>query len=401
MISFENARKRCLAIKVPSRKIDLDIELALGHFLADFIYAPQPQPLCDNSAMDGYAVRFADISTPPTMLRVIEEIPAGSVPNHEVIAGTCAKIMTGAPVPRGADSVVIVENTTPLADNRVQINSMVKLGKNIRKGGEEFNQGDLLLAPQKKITPGVVGLCTSVGISQVKVYDRPKVGIIATGDEVIPLGTPLKAGQIWSSNTMSLYTAIQQANGIPIDCGIAQDSVQSIREKFHNALSAKCDIIISTGGVSVGDFDLVKTAMADMGVDIHFWKVRMKPGKPLALGTIGNVPLFGLPGNPVSCLVGFYQFVRPLIRRTLGASYVDLPKQSAVLGHDIVKKHNRDEFFRVTLGMEKQQTTARITGNQSSAWISSMAYANGLLYVPAETKFLPKGTVVMVETLPE
>ena len=349
MISFAAARQICLDIEMPTRKVELDSKRALGLFLADFIYSPIPQPLYNNSAMDGYAVKAADVQQTPVQLQVIDQIPAGSVPTHEITTGTCAKIMTGAPVPQGADAVVIIENTAPTNNEWVQINSPVVVGKNIRKAGEEFKKGDLLLAKHQRVTPGVVGLCASVGIRKIVVYAPPRVGIISTGDEVKPVGSPLQPGQIWSSNSSSLYTAIAQVHATPIDCGIAKDSIESIRNAFHKAIDAKCDIIVSTGGVSVGEFDLVKAAMADMGVDIHFWKVKMKPGKPLAVGTIGKVPLFGLPGNPVSCLVGFYQFVRPIIRRALGATYLDLPTQQALLGHDITKKHSRAEFFRVTL----------------------------------------------------
>ncbi|MEC7987227.1 MAG: gephyrin-like molybdotransferase Glp [Myxococcota bacterium] len=401
MLSFEDALARCLDISVPRRKMQMDLNGTPGRYLSENLYTPQSLPYWDNSAMDGYAICRKDISSLPCQLEIVDVIPAGKSPSKSVKKGEAARIMTGAPLPEGADTVVIQENTTGISKRIIQIESLPTLGANIRRKGEELQEGMQIASKGDQVNIGLVGLCAALGLPSLPVYQPPKVALIATGDELRlrDQQSHLHRGEIWSSNTLALQAAVQEAGGEVIDCGIARDSTASITESFRKAQSLGADLIVSTGGVSVGDYDLVKDSLSQLGASIHFWKVRMKPGKPLALGSLGPIPIFGLPGNPVSCLVSFWMFVRPILRRALGAPNIFLPTVPVKLGMDIHKKHGRTEFVRVTLS--ENRDTAFLTGNQSSAWLSSIAKANALIKLPANTHFYPKGTTLDAILIPD
>jgi molybdopterin molybdotransferase len=399
MLSFEEARERCLTVDLQRRSQMVNLDEAAGRTLFGTLKSPHPSPKWNNSAMDGYAVRWEDTRTVPASLQVVETIAAGQFPVNEIFPGCCAKIMTGAPMPKGADAVVIRENTRP-CEGGVLILQKATRGNNVRKKGEEFEAQTTLLESGTVLSPGAIGLCATMGLKSLPVHLRPVVGIVSTGDELKPVGSPLRQGEIWSSNNHALRAAVSEAGGVPVDCGIAGDSRASIRKAFTTAIAEGCDLVLSTGGVSVGDFDLVKDAMVDLGVEMDFWKVKMKPGKPLAMGRLGETALFGLPGNPVSCMVSFYLFVRPLIRRALGVKDPFLRTAQASLQEDLRKKHGRAEFYRIKATLEDGRLLASLTGNQSSAWISSLAKADALLHVPEEPTFLKAGTAVQLRLLP-
>lgn len=398
MISYEEARKKALSYILEQRIQSIPTSQALGKYLACDLCTKHPLPYWDNSAMDGYALRHDDVQT-SKKLKIIDEIPAGHQPSKDIVSGTCARIFTGAPMPRGADTVVIQENVHRL-QHHIEIHTPPSKGANVRKQGEEFTASSCIAPKGMKIHVGLVGLCYALGITEIPVYAPPRVAVISTGDELVEQDkhSELNLGQIWSSNNHTLCAAIEQAGGIAIDCGIARDTMNDTTKTFQRALSHNPDLILSTGGVSVGDHDRVQEALIDVGGTLDFWKVRLKPGKPLVLGNIQQVPFFGLPGNPVSALVSFWLFVYPLLQKSLGNDEMFLRSHNAILEEDIYKRHSRAEFVRVQLSSDRRY--ARKTGNQSSAWLSSIAYADALLHIPADHSGYQKGTSVSLLLLP-
>lgn len=413
MLTVEEALARCLEAAIPVRTEKVAITAAYGRVLAEDVAAAEPAPRWDNSAMDGFAVRAADtVGAEPSkadcdaprteplrgvVLRVLETIAAGSMPTKRLEPGTCARIMTGAPMPEGADAVVMREYTTEVGEGRVRIGQTARPGQHVRRAGEEIAPGQVVLKRGQVLTPARVGLCAAVGRTSVIVARRPRVALVSTGDEVVPPGEPLGPGQIWSSNTHALAAFVEQAGGEPIDCGIAPDTREGTREVFRRALDAEPDVLVSTGGVSVGDFDVVKEVLGDVGADMRFWKVRMKPGMPLAFGVIGGRPAFGLPGNPVSCVVNFLQFVRPLIRRALGDPRPFLPVLRARLTEAVSGRPGRAELVRVALEWTGEGLLARPTGPQGSHRITSVAEAHGFALLGAERAGAAAGDTVPVQ----
>ena len=413
MLPVDEALRRCLATAPAPEAETVDLDGALSRVLLDGVTAQAPLPPWDNSAMDGFAVRAEDVhggsggdgtdcdvsaspdSTDP-WLEVIGTIPAGGTPSTGLAPGQAVRIFTGAPVPPGADAVVMQEQTT-LVDGRVQIHRAPRRGQNIRRMGEDVAAGQLVLERGTILTARHLGLAAAVGQHELVVSRRPTVGIIATGDELVRPPEPLAPGLIYSSNTTALTGLVREAGGIPVDCGIARDTLESTREAFRRA--AACDLILSTGGVSVGDFDVVRDAMSGEGAEMAFWKVAMKPGKPLALGVIGGTPTFGLPGNPVSAQVGFLQFVRPWLRSALGDPHPYLPVVRARLATRYTKKPGRAEFVRVFLAWDETGATATPLARQGSGNQASMPNADGLLMMAADAGLLEAGEWVSVQIL--
>ena len=392
MLSIDDALARVLAAVRPVLPERVPLLQALGRVLAEPIVSPRDVPPWDNSAMDGFAVRAAD--TPGT-LKVLETIAAGAVPTQVVQPGTCSRIMTGAPMPQGADAVVMVERTA--GTDPVEIQVQAKDREHVRPKGGDIAQGQAVLEPGRVLTAADLGLISSLGFPSVMVAQRPRVAILSTGDEVVETGWPLQPGQIYSSNTITLSALVLQAGGEPIHCGIAPDEPQGLRAALQACLRA--DLVLTTGGVSVGDFDYVKDVFDDVGASLDFWKVAMKPGKPLAFGSISGVPCFGLPGNPVSCMVNFLQFVRPVIRKTLGDPRPFLPVVRARLTHRLGKKPGRAHLSRVLLGRDEQGWTATPTWTQSSGVLMSMARADGLTLLPPDAGSQDAGATVRVQVL--
>ena len=418
MLSVEEALARCLTLALPTGQEEVALEEALGRVLAEDLCAPRPQPAWDNSAMDGFAVRSSDTlgagsaeegdqcALPrPTgapvevALMVTETISAGHPGKRTVGPGQAARITTGAPMPAGADAVVMREDTRLEVPDRVWIQRAARPGDHIRRKGEELATGAPVLSKGTLLSPAGLGLCASLGRARLQVSRRPVVAILATGDEVVPPGQPPGPGQIWSSNSAALAGLVREAGGIPLDCGVAPDTLEGTRAAFQRALAADPDLILSTGGVSVGDFDVVKEAMADEGATMAFWRVAMKPGKPLAVGSIGDKPAFGLPGNPVSCVVGFLQFVRPLIRRALGDPHPFLPVIEARLGAPIQRHAGRAELLRARLSWEPEGPVATPQRSQGSGHVSSMALADALILVAPEAAHIEAGARIAVQVL--
>ena len=373
---------------------------AAGRVLAESVRATRDVPPFRNSAMDGYAVRAADVAQAdaqkPVGLRVIEVVPAGSVPRHAVTAGTAAKIMTGSVMPEGADTVVRVEDTEE-ADGVVHIRAHAGEGTNVRHPGEDVRAGDVVLEPGHFLRPADIGLLASLGSAVVRVARRPRVAILATGDELVELGQPLGPGQIVDSNAYMLAAAVEEAGGAPCLLGIVRDTPEATRRAFSEAFAT--DMVLSTGGVSMGTFDLVRQTLADLGVTERFWKIAQKPGKPLTFGMRDHVPVFGLPGNPVSSLVCFYLYVRPALRAMMGLERLHLPTVTAIADEDIKTAPGLTEFVRCMLNGEASAYRVRVTGSQSSGVLRSMSLGHGLIIAPPEVGTIARGSTVRVMLL--
>jgi molybdopterin molybdotransferase len=332
--------------------------------------------------MDGYALRALDTrdatSNVPVRLRLAGEVAAGGVYTGEVGPGETARIFTGAPIPPGADTVIQQELVT-VADGYVALSAPVALDNNVRAAGSDVRPGALLASAGTEIGPAEVALLASLGYATARVRRRPRVAILATGDELEPLGTPLRPGQIHDSNTPYLTTAVLRAGAIPVSLGIARDREDDLRAKLDAARG--CDLLLTSGGVSVGDYDLVKHMLTERG-SMTFWRVRLKPGKPLAFGEVDGAPTLGLPGNPVSAAVTFELFGRPAIRTMLGAASVLRPEIEVTYRGFDLRRGDRREFVRVRLDSEEGRLVARDTGKQDSHLISSLQGASALLIVP-------------------
>lgn len=402
MISVEEAQEQVL-----SRIVVLDAERvplreALGRVLAADVVSDIDVSPFDNSAMDGYAVRAGDVAgaseSSPVMLDVVDHIPAGVQPEIPVGPGQASRIMTGAPVPVGADAVVMVERTRAGSNagstgGTVEILRPVTTGENIRPRGEEVREGEAVLLAGETIGPAAIGLAASVGHDTLSVRRRPRVAIVSTGDELVEVTVKPGPGKIRNSNSHSLAAQVLQAGGEPYVLGIARDTEEDTRALLERA--PEFDLMITTGGVSMGDFDVVKKVLVEMG-KLDFWKVAMRPGAPQTFGTIGETPFFGLPGNPTSTMVGFEMFVRPAIRKMAGFTALARPRVVATLAHDTRKKPDRRYFLRGRLTRSPEGGyTAAIAGNQSSALLTAMHRGNCLISLPEGESFIVAGTEVV------
>ncbi len=419
MISVEQALEKILAYVDILEEEEKPILDCMGQVLAEDIYSAIDVPPLDNSAMDGYAVQSRDTrnasSQSPRFLSVIAMVAAGSISEREVAPGTAIRIMTGAPIPRGADSVVRFEDTDELLrresavdrqpSTEIGILCPAKAGLNIRRAGEDIRKGSIVLSKGVVIRPSEVGVLASLGHSKVMVIRRPVMAILATGDELVEINQPLSPGKIYNSNTYSVAALVLRYGGIPRILGIALDSEDSLVAKLRQGMEA--DMLITTGGVSKGDYDVVKDILAKEG-EIAFWTVRVKPGKPLAFGTIRggskagivrNIPHLGLPGNPVSSMVTFELFVRPAILKMMGKKNLAKPTVEAVLENSIVNSDGRRILARAVVRKRDGRYFARLTGPQGSGVLTSMSLANGLVIVPEDKEKVAVGDVVQVMML--
>jgi molybdopterin molybdotransferase len=382
MLSVEEARERVLAGFTPLEAEEAPLTEALGRVLANDALAQEASPPFANSAMDGYALRSADTqgasAQTPVRLRLVGEVPAGSVYAGMAQPGEAIRILTGAPMPDGADAA-LQQELTEVADGWVTIREPVAPETNVRHIGDDVRPGVLLARAGSELGPAEIALLASLGVSPVRVRRRPRVAILATGDELTPLGQPLKPGQIYNSNTPYLIAAVTRAGATPVALGIAPDRAEDLRAMLTQAQGY--DLILTSGGVSVGDYDLVKQILSEQGA-VEFWRVRVRPGKPLAFGFLGQTPLLGLPGNPVSAAVTFELFGRPAIRRMLGAAQVGRPVVAVTLAGDEQRRSDRRQFVRVRLASRAGQLVAYTTGAQDSHLISSLQGATALLIVP-------------------
>lgn len=390
----------------------------LGQVLAEDVYSTINVPPSDNAAMDGYAVRSEDTmgASPkaPSLLRVIDTVLAGSISQRRVEPGTAIRIMTGAPIPEGADSVVRFEDTDEDERRRATgqqfspetgILRQAAPADNIRRAGEDVAKGALVLSKGTDIRPSEVGVLASLGRSNIKVIRRPVVAVLATGDELVEINKPLPPGKIYNSNSYSVAALVKRYGGIPEILGIASDNEELLAAKFRLGLNS--DLLITTGGVSVGDYDIVKNTLAREG-EVSFWQVRMKPGKPVAFGTVRGVgpagaakrlPHLGLPGNPVSVMVAFELFARPAILKMMGKKNLAKPVIEAIIQDTVRNNDQRRTFARVIVRQRDGQYFAQLTGSQGSAILTSMALANGLAIVPEDKPAVKPGDRVQVMML--
>lgn len=394
MISVEEALERILSGIHTLLPTQVPLAESVGLVLAEDIVAREDMPPFANSAMDGFALRSQD-SQPragqPPRLRVTGSVAAGYVADHAVEEGTAMRIMTGAPVPPGADAVIQIELTKydgPQSD-WVEVLQAVPPGNNIRPAGEDMRSGQTILHQCTEIGPWEIGILATLGAATVPVIRRPQVAILGTGDEVIEIDQPLKPGKIRNSNSYLLEAAVARAGATPVRLGVARDTVESLREKFALALGS--DLIITSGGVSVGDFDLVKDIMAEQG-EIHFWRINMRPGKPVAFGSIGQTPLLGLPGNPVSAAVTFELFARPVLRKMLGHTRLQRPQVEVIVEDGVKDRAARRHYVRAHVEWREGHFVARTTGNQGSNIMTSLRNANALVIVPENMEIQPGGT---------
>ena len=402
MISVEEALEKVLSCVSVLDREEKPILQCLGQVLDEDVYSSIDVPPLDNSAMDGYAVRAEDTTgaapSSPVYLNVIGEVKAGDIPKEEVGALSALRIMTGAPIPRGADSVVQFEDTDEALRRerppfQIGILHQVTKGQNVRRAGEDIARGQLVLKRGAVLRPAEIGVIASLGKETTWVIRRPVVAIIATGDELAALGQPLPEGKIYNSNSFSVAAQVLRYGGIPQILGIARDRVKDIKDKIKEALSA--DLLLTSGGVSMGNYDLVKDVLAKQG-EVSFWTVRMKPGKPLAFGMIKGVPHLGLPGNPVSSMITFELFARPAILKMMGKKNLSKPTIEATLEGHIKNTDGRRIFARAIVSREGNRYLARIAGPQGSGILTSMSRANGLVIVPEDVEAVEEGETVEV-----
>jgi len=370
---------------------------SLGRVLAGDIRANRDLPPYDVSAMDGFAVRSADLATVPVTLEIIEDIKAGDLPKKTVQSGQCARIMTGAPVPTGADAVIRVEDTQALSANRVQIDHAVKSGNDVRPQGENMKDGQVVLSAGVEITPGVVGVLATVKAARVEVYRRPTVAILSTGNELEGMDEPVDPNKIPNSNSYALMAQVQALGIEPTLLGIARDDPAELEQYLKRGL--EYDVLLVSGGTSVGVHDYVRPTIEKLGVQMKFWRVAMKPGHPLAFGMTDKTAVFGLPGNPVSSMVCVEEFVAPALRRMMGNPRLFRRTLSARLAKPVKHQPGRIEFVRVQLARDTSGYLASPTGTQSSGVLLSMAKADGLMVVPADSTGLEAGAQVTVQLL--
>ena len=400
MISVDEALDKILSHIRPLGFEKVSLLDSLGRVIAEDISAIRNIPPLDNSAMDGYAVRWKDIRNAsqdhPSRLEVIEDLPAGFMATRTVEKGEAIRIMTGAPIPKGADTVIPVEESRR-EDGFVLILKAGKPGENIRRSGEDVKKGDRVISKGDMIRPAEVGMLASVGRSFVHVFQRPLVAILCTGDELVDVDGNLDEAKIVSSNSYTLGAQVKECGAIPIQLGIARDRKEEIAEKLRQGIRA--DVLISSAGVSVGDYDFVKDVLKDLGMEMVFWKVAMRPGQPLAFGTIGGKPVFGLPGNPVSSMVSFEQFVRPSLLKIMGHRQLFRPVIEAILKEEIKKAAGRRYFLRGIVSFKNNQYFVTTTGEQGSGILRSMVRANGLIVIPEDQETVRAGEKVKVQLL--
>ncbi len=400
MLSVEEAQKRILEKVRRMGTQTVSLSDALGRILAKEINAGIDLPPWDNSAMDGYAVCSEDTQMAsrenPCRLTVVEEIPAGALPKIKIVSGTASKIMTGAPMPEGADAVIMIEESKREQDT-VLLYETAEKGDFIRYRGEVVRQGDLVLSPGVSIRPYDIAIMASLGFSQVSVFQSPRVAILSTGNELVDLTEPRGPHQIYNSNGYGLAAQVKEAGGVPMMLGIAKDSRADLIDKLKEAADA--DFILISGGVSVGDYDFVKEVLGTGSGEILFWKIAMKPGKPLAFGLVFGKPTFGLPGNPVSAMVTFDQFVRPALLFSQGSNHLFRPFVYAQLMKDIQKEMGRRHFVRARLYIEDGAYRVVPSGDQDSANLLSFVNANAYIVVPEEGEGAKAGDRVTVQII--
>ncbi|MEW5941544.1 MAG: gephyrin-like molybdotransferase Glp [Chloroflexota bacterium] len=398
LLSVDEARDRILAAIQPVTTTRVALDRAAGRVLSRPIHAPSDLPPFDNSSMDGFALRAADSASSLT-LRVVADIPAGSHPTRALQPGEAARIMTGAPLPSGADAVIPVEDTdftardagTP-APESVKLTRAVRPGENVRPRGQDIRAGETVLQAGQRLRAQDLGLLAMMGVAEAPVYRVPRVALLSSGDELIPVHEPLAPGKIHDSNSYALAAQIESCGAEVLRLGVAKDeraAVQSLLDRAVDA-DAGADMIVSSAGVSVGAFDFVKEVVESNG-RLDFWKVNMRPGKPLAFGEYRGVPFIGLPGNPVSAFVTFEVFARAALQKLAGVSFGARPR-TRVVTEEAIESDGRESYLRAVV--DASTNRARLTGHQGSGNLFSLVQANALLIIPAGVKSRPANAEV-------
>lgn len=396
-LSLEAAQQCILKHTTTLGAEPVKLEKSLGRVLAEQVNANRDHPPYDVSAMDGYAVRASDLAEIPATLTVIEDIQAGAMPTMAVLPGQCARIMTGAPIPKGADTVIRVEDTQALSAGMVQINQIAMLGADIRLRGENLRTGEVVLNAGMEITPGVLGILAMVKRAEVSVQRRPRVAILSSGDELEGLEEPFDPQKIPDANSYTLLAQVQALGIEPALLGIARDDPLELSQYLMRGL--EYDVLLVSGGTSVGVYDFVRPTIEALGIQMHFWRVAIRPGHPVAFGTTPSTRVFCLPGNPVSSMVCFEQFVAPALRNMMGHRRVCRRTIPARLAHDVKHRPGRTELIRVVLNRDQHGYLAEATGTQGSGVLLSMARADGLLVVPSGSNGLTAGDEATVQLL--
>ncbi len=398
LLSVDEARERILARLHPVSTEPLPLTACIQRVLAADIAATDDLPPFDNSSMDGFALRAADTtraaSASPLTLRVVADIPAGSTPSVSLSAGQAARVMTGAPLPSGADAVIPVEDTDfhdrspgSAIPETITLKKSLRPGENVRARGMDIRRGKIALQKGTVLKPQDVGLLAMLGFPQVTVYKKPLAALLSSGDELLEVDAPLQPGKIRDSNSYMLASLIESAGAEVLRLGIAKDTRESVYALLEQAVARRVDLILSSAGVSVGAFDYVKEVVEANG-SLTFWRVNMRPGKPLAFGEYKGIPFIGLPGNPVSAFVGFEVFVRSALGR-LGGRMDGTRLKVRVRSEEEIISDGRESYLRAIVREENGQFTARLTGHQGSGNLLSLVQANALLIIPAGVKCVP------------
>ncbi|MBT8216279.1 MAG: molybdopterin molybdotransferase MoeA [Acidimicrobiia bacterium] len=395
MRPLEEAQRQVLETVRVLPVVETALADCLGLVLAEDVRATHPIPPFDNSAMDGYAVRAADVEAVPVTLTVVEDVAAGRAPDRSVGSGEAIKIMTGAPMPPGADTVIRVEDTEQAGD-RVTISVGAPAGTSVRRAGGDIAADAMVAQAGTRLGPNHLGVLASVGAARPRVYRRPTVAVLSTGDEVVPYETAeLAPGQIRGTNGLVLVSVLRELGVEVLDLGIVGDNADELRAALARG-SREADAIVTSGGVSMGEYDLVKAVLGELG-GVEFWQVAMQPGKPFAFGIIDGTPLFGLPGNPVSVFVAFEQFVRPALLHMMGSPRLFRPHLPAVLDEAVSTNPAKTVFVRVVVTWEDGRARASTSGGQDSNVLSALAAADALAVIPVGIGDVPAGGAVSLE----
>jgi molybdopterin molybdotransferase len=395
---LEDAQSFVIASCPPLAPVDVDVEAAEGLVLAADVEAREQVPPFDNTAVDGYAVRAADTATVPLELPVVDEVPAGSASGHVLQPGEAIRIMTGAPLPAGADAVVMVEDTERLGDDRVRITATVEAGAAVRHAGDDVQPGDHLFEAGTAVTPAIIGVLLSINAGTVTVHPRARVAVLSTGDELVEDGRPLRPGEIRESNRRMLAGLLRDAGCEVVDYGTVRDDEDALEDVLRRA-AAECDAIVTSGGVSMGDYDVVKAVLGRIA-DMTWMQIAIKPAKPFAFGTLDGIPIFGLPGNPVSSIVSFEMLARPALRRMMGHRKLARQSHVAVADDDLTRRRDgKVHLMRVTATFEDDgRCHVRSARAQGSHQLAATALSNAIAIVP-DGDGLPAGAEVAVVML--
>ncbi|MCQ4925663.1 molybdopterin molybdotransferase MoeA [Tissierella carlieri] len=400
-ISIEEAKEILLNQDIKINTIDIPIVESLGYVLGEDIISDINMPPFDRSPLDGYALKSDNIKDAskenPIVLEVIDYVPAGYVSSRKIENGQAIRIMTGAKIPEGADVIIKYEDTE-FTDKDVKIFNYLKPNSNIVKMGEDIEEGDIVLKKGHLIGPADIGIFATLGRGIVKVYSKPKVAILATGDELIDIDEIPREGKIRNSNSYTIAAQIKRIGGQPVILGICRDKIEDIKNKLKDSLEW-ADMVITTGGVSVGDADLVKEAFQEIGGEILFWKVNMKPGTPIAVAKYGNKLIFGLSGNPAAASITFEKFVRPTILRLMGKSKLNLVKVESTLENEFTKVSNQNRYVRAITYYKDGQFFTKLPNKHSSGVLTSLSGTNSLFYIRAGNGPFENGDKIEVEIL--